>query len=106
MQISPWASIGLNVLYAILTGLTIPLVDALGFPHYDAQIVAWAGLMAVPMNIILHSYSSSQPGPAAPADPPVVLAAQTVAALPSDAPETSIKIAKAIATRAIADHKP
>ena len=108
MEISPWASIALNALYAVLMGLTVPLVDALGFPGHDTQIVAWAGVLAIPLNLVLHSFSSSQPGPAAPADPPVVVAATNVANLPPNAPETSprVIVAKSIATRAIADHQP
>lgn len=106
MQISPWLAIGLNALYAVLTGLTIPVVDALGFPGYDARIVAWAGIASVPLNMVLHAFSSSQPGPAAPADPPVVQAAQAVANLPPSAPANAVQIAKAIATRTVQDHKP
>ena len=75
MEISPWASIALNALYAVLMGLTVPLVDALGFPGHDTQIVAWAGVLAIPLNLVLHSFSSSQPGIPRPPDPPVVVAA-------------------------------
>ena len=106
MEISPWAAIALNALYAVLMGLTVPLVDALGFPGHGGQIVAWAGVLAVPINIVLHAFSSSQPGPASPPDPRVVMAAAAVAALPPDASETSIQIAKSIATRAIVAHVP
>jgi hypothetical protein len=108
MEISPWARLALNAAYAVLMGLTIPVVDSLGFGAYDAQIVAWAGIVAVVLNMILHAYSSSQPGPAAPADPPVVKAAQAVADLPPKLDETSprVAIAKAVAKRAIEDHQP
>ena len=106
MQISPWAAIALNALYAVLTGLTVPLVDALGFSGHGDQIVAWAGIAAVPLNILLHAFSSSQPGPASPPDPPVVVASTVVAHLPPNAPAPAVQIAKAIATRAVADHKP
>ena len=104
MQISPWAAIALNALWAVLTGLTVPVVDALGFSGHGEQIVAWAGVLAVPLNIILHAYSSSQPGPAAPPDPPVVKDAQALANMPPDAPASAIQVAKAIAVRAVADH--
>jgi hypothetical protein len=106
MQISPWAAIALNALYAVMTGLTVPVVDSLGFTGHDAQIVAWAGLAAIPLNMVLHAYSSSEPGPAAPADPSVVQAATAVANLPLTAPATAVQVAKAIATRAIANHQP
>lgn len=108
MQFNPWVSIGLNVLYAVLAGLTIPVVDSLGFSAHDAQIVTWAGIGILVLNVVLHAYSSSVPGPAAPADPPVVKAATAVANLPPNAPEWSpqVKLAKAMALRAVTDHQP
>ena len=108
MQISPWAAIALNALYAVLTGLTVPLVDALGFQGHGDQIVAWAGVLAVPLNMILHAYSSSQPGPAAPPDSKVVQAATVVANIPPNTPEWSqqVKDAKTAATKAVLEHKP
>lgn len=106
MEINPWMAIGLNALYAVLMGLTVPLVDALGFSGHDTQVVAWAGVLAIPLNLVLHSFSSSKPGPAAPADPPVVQAATVVANLPPNASAPAVQVAKAIATRAIDEHKP
>lgn len=108
MEISPWTAISANALYVVLTGLTVPVVDALGFTGHSAQIVAWAGIIAVPLNMVLHAFSSSIPGPAAPADPPVVKAAQVVADLPPNAPENSpqVQLAKAIAKKAVQDHVP
>jgi hypothetical protein len=105
-QIDPWMAIGLNAAYAVLTGLTVPVVDALGFPGHDVQVVAWAGIAAVPLNMILHAFSSSEPGPAAPADTPAVQAATVVANLPVDAKPSQIAAAKSVATQAIADQKP
>src|SRR5579859_347332 len=104
LQISPWAAIGLNAAYAILTGLTIPVVDALGFSGHDAQIVAWAAIASVPLNMVLHSISSSVPGPLAPPDAAPVAAAQAVVDLPSSAPRIQIEAAKAAAVNAIAAH--
>lgn len=106
MEISPWAAIALNALYAVLTGLTVPAVDALGFAGHDVQIIAWAGLVAIPLNMVLHAFSSNQPGPAAPADPPVVKAANALVALPPDASTAAVMGAKAVATLAVAEHQP
>jgi hypothetical protein len=108
MEISPWAALALNVVYAVLAGLTIPVVDSLGFASHDTQIVAWALIGVIVMNAILHGYSAPLPGPLAPPVPPVVKAAQAVADLPPNTPETSprVVIAKAVATRAIAEHQP
>lgn len=108
MQFDPLEQIALNAAYALLMGLTVPLVDALGFAGHDTQIVAWAGVVAIPLNIFLQAYSSSKPGPAAPQDPKVVVAATVVANLPPNAPEWSqqVKNAKAVAVQAVAEHKP
>jgi hypothetical protein len=106
MQLNPWMAIGLNALYAILTGLTVPVIDSLGFTGHDAQIVAWAGILAVPLNMVLHAYSSNQPGPLAPVNPPVVQAATALAALPAGAPASAVRDAKATATAAVAEHQP
>lgn len=80
VQISPWGAIGLNIAYAALTGLTLPVVDAFGFVGHDTQIVAIAAFIAMPLNMLMHSVSSSQPGPLAPPDPPGVVAATLAAA--------------------------
>jgi hypothetical protein len=108
MQIPPGAALALNVLYAVLAGLTLPVVDSLGFASHDTQIVAWALIGVIVMNAILHGYSAPLPGPLAPPVPPVVKAAQAVADIPPNAPETSprVQIAKAVARRAIEDHQP
>jgi hypothetical protein len=106
MQISPWASIALNVLYAVLASLTIPVVDSLGFAAHDAQIVTWAGIGLLVLNVVLHAFSSSTPGPAAPADPPVVQAATVVANLPQNAPTLRVQLAKSMARQAVEDHQP
>ncbi len=74
MRIDPKYAIWLNVAYAVLTGLTAPMLQAAGVAHAE-QVIAWAALIAMPLNIIIHAFSSSQPGPLAPPDPPKVKAA-------------------------------
>jgi hypothetical protein len=78
-QINPSVAIGLNVAYAILTGLSIPTLNALGFTASASQILAWAGMIALVLNAVLHGYSSSQPGPLAPPDPLIVRQATAAA---------------------------
>ncbi len=78
MQIPPWTAIGLNAVYAVLTGLTVPVATSLGFGAQAPQVVAWAALAAIPLNIVLHAFSSSAPGPLAPADSPAVVAATKI----------------------------
>jgi hypothetical protein len=79
MEISPKLSIWLNIAYGLLTGLTTATVDALGFSGHETQIIAWAGIIAIVLNGVLHGFSNSTPGPLAPPDPAVVVAAQAVA---------------------------
>lgn len=106
MKISPWAAIALNILYGILTGLTLPVVDQLGFTGHDTQILAWAGLLAIPLNGIMHAIASSSPGPLAPADPPSVVAAQKVADLTADDSPGKVLAVKAEAKAAIDSRNP
>jgi len=104
MQVSPWGAIALNATYAVLTGLTVPVVDQLGFAGHDTQIVAWAAIAAVPLNMALHALSSSTPGPLAPPDPAPVVEAQKLVDLPSDASAPVVAAAKSQAKQAIDNH--
>lgn len=106
MNITPWVAIGLNALYAILTGLTVPIVDSLGFTGHDTQIVAWSAILAVPLNMVLHALSSSTPGPLAPADPPAVVAAQRVADLTPNDPVSKVIAIKQAAVAAVEARNP
>lgn len=71
----PKYAIWLNVAYAVLTGLTAPMLQAAGIAHAE-QVIAWAALIAMPLNIVLHAVSSTAPGPLAPPDPPAGRAAK------------------------------
>lgn len=51
-------------------------------------------------------YSSSKPGALAPADPPVVVAAQAVASLPPTANPAVVAQTKKIAQEAVVEHQP
>lgn len=108
MEISPKASIWINVILAILTALSTGALSLSGIvsPTTATQIVAFAGVGATILNLIMHSYASSTPGPAAPADPPVVVAAQKVADLPTNASAGMITATKAAAEAAVAGHQP
>lgn len=66
-QIDPKTSLWLNAAYLILTGLTAPMLQAAGIANAP-MVIAWAGLLAFPINVILHLYSSTNPGPLAPQD--------------------------------------
>ena len=67
MQLAPKYAIWLNVAYAVLTGLTAPMLQAAGIANAQ-QVVAWSALIAMPLNVMMHAYSSTAPGPMAPPD--------------------------------------
>lgn len=67
-SIDPSVAIWLNIGYAILTGISAPALQAAGVAD-AAQVVAIAALIAMPLNIIIHAFSSTLPGPLAPQDP-------------------------------------
>lgn len=106
MEISPKASIWINVILAILTAVSTGALSLSGLvsPATATQIVAFAGVGATILNLVMHSYASSQPGPAAPADPPVVVAAQKVADLPLSASPAVVAQTKRAATEAVTEH--
>ncbi|QXX74215.1 hypothetical protein [Methylovirgula sp. HY1] len=70
MKMDPEVSIWLNIFYAILTGITAPALQMAGIAH-AGQVVGVAALIAMPLNIVLHAYSSTQAGPLAGPKPPV-----------------------------------
>ncbi|MHB8885796.1 MAG: hypothetical protein ACYC5H_12115 [Methylovirgula sp.] len=69
MKMDPEISIWLNIAYTILTGITAPALQAAGIAH-ASQVVGIAALIAMPLNIILHAFSSAAPGPLAKQDRP------------------------------------
>ena len=72
MSINPNLAIWLNIAYAVIAALSIPTLNALGFAASSERILAWAGVIGVIINAVLHAYSSSLPGPLAPPDTPRV----------------------------------
>jgi hypothetical protein len=74
VQINPKVAIWLNIIYVILSGITAQTLQSLGISNYQV-VLAWAGAIAAVLNIVVHAFSSSEPGPLAPPDPPNVKAA-------------------------------
>lgn len=72
-----WVKIVIAVCTALTTGALS--LGGLVSAATATQIVAVAGTLVTVLGIIMSAYSSSQPGPAAPADPPVVQAATKLA---------------------------
>lgn len=112
MQIDPNLKGIINLIIAICG--VIGTIGVAAFPDYippgDAkEIVQTSALIFMiygGLNSGANFLSSSKPGFLAPQDPPVVLAAQKVADLPSTAGPAVIKATKEQAVAAVADHQP
>lgn len=106
MQISPAVAMWIKIVIAVLTAITTGALSLTGLVSAATatQIVALAGVGTVVLGIVMSAYSSSAPGPAAPADPPVVVAATRLANLPAGSSQVAISGAKAAAERAIDNH--
>jgi hypothetical protein len=78
-------------------------------PEIGQYVTSWSNFVlqiyAVLAPVLL-GFSSSQPGPLAPQDAPVVVAAEKVADLPTASTPKDIAAAKADATAAVAAHQP
>jgi hypothetical protein len=108
MQISPQVSIWLNVALLLLTAIAGGTLSFSGIvsPETAVHISAYAALAVSALNIVLHGYTNSTPGPLAPADPPVVKAATAVADLPPNASPALISKTKAAIDAAVEAHNP
>jgi hypothetical protein len=112
MQINPNLKGYINLGVAICG--VIATVGVSAFPDYipsgvAKDIVQTAGLIFMiygGLNSAGNFLSSSQPGALAPQDPPVVVAAEKVAALPPSSTPKQIAAVKADATAAVAAHQP
>lgn len=108
MQLSPKVAIWLNVILVLLTAISTGTLSFSGVvsPATATQIVAYAGVAVTVLNLVLHAYTNSTPGPLAPPDPPVVKAATVLADLPANAPLSLVQQTKAMVNDAVADHTP
>ena len=112
LQIDPNVKGVLNLVIAIC-GI-IGTIGVSAFPDYvppgmAKDVVQTASLIFMiygGLNSAGNFLSSSKPGALAPPDPPVVVAAEKVAALPSNATTLQITVAKQAATAAVAQHQP
>lgn len=111
MKISPNVQIVVGTVVAVLTVLANGTVGLpMGIPpEWGQYFVSWDDFLlkiyAVAAPVML-GFSSSQPGPLAPADPPAVVAAQRVADLPLNTPSATVAAVKNDAIDAIKDHAP
>lgn len=68
MAIDPNVAMWINIAVMTLGGASAAALTAMGVPH-AAQVAAVCAFLCLPLNAVLHAYSSTQPGPAAPPDP-------------------------------------
>lgn len=108
MQISPNVAVIINIVLGVLTLISSGTLSFTGIvsPATAAQIVAWSASGIAVINVVMHAFASSAPGPLAPPDAPVVVAAQKVADLPANAPRSQVTAVKAAAVAKVADHEP
>jgi hypothetical protein len=108
MQISPKAAIVLKFVLTLANAVANGSLALTGIvtPQQATAIALGCQFFVTAVGLLTSAFSSSAPGPLAPADPPVVVAATRVAELPATASPVSVEIAKATATRAIVDHQP
>ena len=112
LQIDPNVKGVLNLIIAIC-GI-IGTIGVSAFPDYvppgvAKDVVQTASLIFMiygGLNSAGNFLSSSKPGALAPPDPPVVVAAEKVAALPPSATPSQIDIAKHAAIMAVGQHQP
>ena len=62
-MIDPKVSFWLNIVYAMLTGISAPMLQAAGIANAE-HVIGIAALVAMPLNIVLHAVSSPLAGPA------------------------------------------
>ena len=67
MAIDPKTALWLNLIYTLLTGISAPLLQAAGIAD-ASRVAAIAALLAMPLNVVLHAYSSAAVGPLAKGD--------------------------------------
>jgi hypothetical protein len=112
MKISPAVGVWLSLISVLVSVIAVMAPST--FPSYVPVTVA-TGIISTCafLNILLnaangaaHLFSSSQPGPLAPPDAPVIVAATKVADLPSDASPAVVAQTKAVAREAVQDHQP
>ncbi len=108
MQVSATVSMWLNIAYLVLAAIGTGALSLGGVvdAQQATQIVALAGLLAGVLNIVLHAYSGSTPGPAAPPDSKAVVAAMKVQDLSPSATAAQISAIKDAAKAAITAHVP
>jgi hypothetical protein len=91
---------------AVLSPSAFPSYVPAGVATGIISTCAFLNILLNALNGGLHLFSSSQPGPLAPPDAPVVVAAQKVADLPPSATPLTISATKAAAETAVANHQP
>lgn len=106
MSIDPKIALWIKTITTILNLVVNGTITFTGLVSIQTatMIVAGCQVIITILGGVMSAYSSSQPGPLAPPDPPVVQAATHLAELPVDASPIAVQGAKASIARAIDDH--
>ncbi len=67
MQLDPKIALWLNIIYQVITGISAPTLQAFGIAD-ATKVAAILESIAGVLNIVMHAYSSTVPGPLAPQD--------------------------------------
>ena len=105
MQISPKLSIAIKIVLTLANAIGNGSLALTGIvsTQQATSIALGCQFLVAAIGIGMSAFSSSAPGPLAPADPPVVVAAKKVADLPADALPRDIVKAKSAANAAVAN---
>ena len=96
MQIDPKVAMIIKIVLGLLTAITTGSLSLTGVvsPATATLIVAVCSSLITIIGIFMSAFSSSAPGPAAPQDPPVVVAATKLAEMPSTASTAAVQLQK------------
>lgn len=108
MQLDPKTAMIIKIVLSLLTAISTGTLSLTGLvsPQTATLIIAIAGSGVAVLGIVMSAYSSSAPGPLAPPDAPVIVAATKVANLAPNATLSQITMAKGEATAAVNAHQP
>ncbi len=108
MSIDPKVELYVKLILTVLNLLANGSISLAGLvtAQQATTIGAVCQVLITLLGAVMTAYSSSAPGPLAPADPPVVVAATRVANLPSNSTPRDVAEAKNLATAAVANHIP
>ncbi len=106
MSIDPKVTLIVKLVLTVLNLVANGTISFAGLvtPQTATTIAAACQVLITLLTALMTAYSSSAPGPLAPADPPIVQAAARLASLPPESNLTAVQGAKAAVQRAVDNH--